>query len=53
MLEIPCAVSAWVTFGNFEKPARHDLLAHEVEAYPELVVVIEPVPDHRPFLKSI
>ena len=33
---------------NFEKPAQQDLL--EVEFDPEIMAVIELVPDHRPFL---
>ena len=34
---------------NFEKPAQQDLLALEVEADPELMAVVELVPNHRPF----
>ena len=33
---------------NFEKPAQQDLL--EVEVDPELIAVVELVPDHRLFL---
>ena len=35
---------------NFEKPAQQDLLALEAEVDPELMTVVELVPDHRPFL---
>ena len=33
-------------FVNFEKPAQQDLL----EVDPELMALVELVPDHRPFL---
>ena len=36
---------------NFEKPAQQDLL--EVEVDPELMAVVEFVPDSRPFLINL
>ena len=57
MLEIPCVLALELHLltlpVNFEKPAQQDLFALEVEVDPELMAVVELMPDHRPFLINL